>query len=86
MTAGKRDTRLTQGGKTAIADHDFVNPPIVRGSTVLHSSVATQGALASVSQRRAWPGQLRSFGTAAPRAVRLAQRTGGRVSKLGSSR
>ncbi|MGH6611291.1 MAG: cystathionine beta-lyase [Burkholderiaceae bacterium] len=34
------DTLLTHGGKTAIAGHDFVNPPIVRGSTVLHANVA----------------------------------------------
>ncbi len=40
MTDGKRDTRLTHGGRASAADHDFVNPPIVRGSTVLHSSVA----------------------------------------------
>ena len=31
---------MTHGGKAAIAGHDFINPPIVRGSTVLHASVA----------------------------------------------
>ena len=40
MTKGKPDTRLTHGGKASVAGHDFVNPPIVRGSTVLHASVA----------------------------------------------
>ena len=40
MANGKRETRLAHGGKAAIAGHDFVNPPIVRGSTVLHASVA----------------------------------------------
>ena len=34
------ETLLTHGGKAAIAGHDFINPPIVRGSTVLHTSVA----------------------------------------------
>jgi cystathionine beta-lyase len=34
------ETLLTHGGKVAIAGHDFINPPIVRGSTVLHASVA----------------------------------------------
>ena len=40
MTKGKPDTKLTHGGKASTAGHDFVNPPIVRGSTVLHASVA----------------------------------------------
>ena len=41
MTAKRKpETLLTHGGKAAIAGHDFVNPPIVRGSTVLHASVA----------------------------------------------
>ncbi len=41
MAKGKSsETRLAHGGKTAIGGHDFVNPPIVRGSTVLHASVA----------------------------------------------
>ncbi len=34
------ETTLAHGGKAAIAGHDFVNPPIVRGSTVLHANVA----------------------------------------------
>ena len=34
------ETLLTHGGKVAIAGHDFINPPIVRGSTVLHANVA----------------------------------------------
>jgi len=40
MAKGKLETLLTHGGKAAIAGHDFINPPIVRGSTVLHASVA----------------------------------------------
>lgn len=40
MAKGKPETRLAHGGKAAIAGHDFVNPPIVRGSTVLHANVA----------------------------------------------
>lgn len=44
MASGKREgrleTRLAHGGKAKIAGHDFVNPPIVRGSTVLHANVA----------------------------------------------
>ena len=34
------ETLLTHGGKARIEGHDFVNPPIVRGSTVLHANVA----------------------------------------------
>ncbi|MEP6608893.1 MAG: cystathionine beta-lyase [Burkholderiaceae bacterium] len=34
------ETRLIKGGEAALSGHDFVNPPIVRGSTVLHASVA----------------------------------------------
>jgi cysteine-S-conjugate beta-lyase len=34
------ETLLTHGGRPAVAGHDFINPPIVRGSTVLHASVA----------------------------------------------
>ena len=34
------ETLLAHGGKARIEGHDFVNPPIVRGSTVLHASVA----------------------------------------------
>ena len=40
MAKRKTETVLTHGGKAAIAGHDFINPPIVRGSTVLHASVA----------------------------------------------
>ncbi|HYM47053.1 MAG TPA: cystathionine beta-lyase, partial [Burkholderiaceae bacterium] len=40
MASDRPETRLAQGGKTAVPSHDFVNPPIVRGSTVLHASVA----------------------------------------------
>ena len=40
MAKRKPETLLTHGGKAAIAGHDFINPPIVRGSTVLHANVA----------------------------------------------
>ena len=40
MAKRRPETLLTHGGKAAIAGHDFINPPIVRGSTVLHASVA----------------------------------------------
>jgi cysteine-S-conjugate beta-lyase len=40
MAKGKPETVLTHGGKASSAGHDFINPPIVRGSTVLHASVA----------------------------------------------
>lgn len=40
MAKSKPETRLAHGGKASIAGHDFVNPPIVRGSTVLHANVA----------------------------------------------
>jgi len=36
----RRETLLTHGGEAAVAGHDFANPPIVRGSTVLHANVA----------------------------------------------
>ena len=35
-----QDTLLTHGGRPRSSEHDFINPPIVRGSTVLHASVA----------------------------------------------
>jgi cystathionine beta-lyase len=35
----KRDTRLTTLGRDSAGGEGFVNPPLVRGSTVLHSSV-----------------------------------------------
>ena len=40
MAKRKLETLLTHGGKASTAGHDFVNPPIVRGSTVLHANVA----------------------------------------------
>ena len=40
MAKRRSETLLTHGGKAAIAGHDFINPPIVRGSTVLHADVA----------------------------------------------
>jgi cystathionine beta-lyase len=40
MKTSKPDTQLTHGGKVNMVGHDFVNPPIVRGSTVLHADVA----------------------------------------------
>lgn len=36
----KPNTRLTQLGRDRAASFDFVNPPLVRGSTVLHDDVA----------------------------------------------
>ena len=35
----KQETRLTTLGRDGVRDFDFVNPPLVRGSTVLHPSV-----------------------------------------------
>ena len=35
-----QQTLLTHGGRPRDAGHDFINPPIVRGSTVLHANVA----------------------------------------------
>jgi cystathionine beta-lyase len=37
-------TRLVTGGRDARTSFDFVNPPLVRGSTVLHDSVADMKA------------------------------------------
>jgi len=38
--AGRRATQLVTLGRDARASFDFVNPPLVRGSTVLHEDVA----------------------------------------------
>ena len=39
-TPRRRATRLVTGGRERGKSFDFVNPPLVRGSTVLHASVA----------------------------------------------
>jgi cystathionine beta-lyase len=47
MTGSRRYSRKTQlvtGGRDPAASFDFVNPPLVRGSTVLHASVADMKA------------------------------------------
>jgi len=40
MTKRRKDTLLATGGRNRRTSFDFVNPPLVRGSTVLHDDVA----------------------------------------------
>jgi len=40
MSKRRRDTLLTTGGRDRSTSFDFINPPLVRGSTVLHDDVA----------------------------------------------
>jgi cystathionine beta-lyase len=47
MAGSRRRTRITElvtAGRDAAASFDFVNPPLVRGSTVLHAGVADMKA------------------------------------------
>ena len=37
-------TTLVTGGRDRVTSFDYVNPPLVRGSTVLHDSVADMKA------------------------------------------
>ncbi len=45
--AEKFETRLTQTGRASVKAHGYVNPKLVRGSTVLYPDVATKQALGS---------------------------------------
>lgn len=51
----KIETALVQAGRTPIKQYGFVNPPLKRGSTVLHASVA---AKAEVGQRAFEPAEI----------------------------
>ncbi|MDE1907121.1 MAG: cystathionine beta-lyase, partial [Rhodospirillales bacterium] len=51
----KIETALVQAGRSPIKQHGFVNPPIKRGSTVLHASVA---AKAEIGQRAFEPAEI----------------------------
>ena len=41
----KFETALVQAGRRPTREHGYVNPKLVRGSTVLHTSVAAKAAL-----------------------------------------
>ena len=47
QTPLRADTRLAQVGRAGARAHGFVNPPLVRGSTVLHASCADRAAAGS---------------------------------------
>ncbi|MBO0709997.1 MAG: PLP-dependent transferase, partial [Acetobacteraceae bacterium] len=44
MQKGRFRTRLTHGGRAGTKTHGFVNPPLLRGSTVLYRDMAERRA------------------------------------------
>ena len=68
-SAVRQETMLTHGGRSELAG-DFINPPIVRGSTVLHANVADMKER-SRRYRSAEPGPVNygMYGTATHHAL-----------------